>query len=129
YAPRLDAADVCVVGASDGEADVRARDERDVGEVRPARVGIVEDEDVFGPGVVVHDGVDRVGHGAEVDGDVLGLRDHSTLLVEQGGRAVAPLLDVGGERGMDEDGAYFFGDRAERAAENLELNVHARVTL
>ena len=72
---------------------------------------------------------DGVGHRAEMDGNVLGLGDHAAALVEQGGRAVAPLLDVGRERGADEHGAHLLGDRAERAAENLELNVHVRVSL
>ena len=50
HAPGLRAADVGVVGASDREADRGARDERHVGEVRPAGVGVVEDEDVVGRG-------------------------------------------------------------------------------
>ena len=71
----------------------------------------------------------RVGHRAEVDGNVLGLGDDPAAFVEEGGGAVAPLLDVGREGGADEDGAHLLGDRAERAAENLELNVHVRVSL
>ena len=49
-ARRLGAADVGVVGAADGEAALRARDERDVGEVRAAGEGVVEDEDLAGRG-------------------------------------------------------------------------------
>jgi hypothetical protein len=39
----------------------------------------------------VHDGSDRLGHRTEVHRDVLGLRDHATVLVEERRRAVASL--------------------------------------
>ena len=41
---------------------------------------------------------------------MLGLDDHAAPLVEERGRAVAPLLDVGGEGRADEDGAHLLGD-------------------
>jgi hypothetical protein len=129
HAAGLAAADVGVVSARDGEAGLGAGDERDVGEVRSARVRVVEDEDVLGPGVVLQNGRDCVRHRSEMDGNVLGLRDHPAAFVEERGRAVAPFLDVRGERGADERGAHLLRDRPESAAENLELNVHARVSL
>ena len=52
HAAGLDAADVGVVRARDGEAERGARDERDVGEVRAAGVRVVEDEDVVAARVV-----------------------------------------------------------------------------
>ena len=120
----LPAADVGVVRARDREADGRARDERDVGQVRPARERVVEDEDVARPGIVRADGGDGVGHRAEMDGDVLGLGDHAAAPVEERGRAVAPLLDVRGERGPDQDRAHLLRDRTERGADQLELKFH-----
>ncbi len=45
-------------------------------------------------------------------------------LVEEGGRAVAPLLDVRREGRADERRAHLLGDSAELRAENLELNIH-----
>ena len=42
----LRAADVGMVRARGREAELRARDEGDVGQVRPAGVRVVEDEDV-----------------------------------------------------------------------------------
>ncbi len=81
-----------------------------------------------GPGACAHDGGDGVRHGAEVDGDVLGLGDQAAARVEERGRAVAALLDVGGEGRADEGGAHLLGDGAERAAKYLELDVHAFVT-
>ena len=105
---------------------VGARDERDVGQVGAAGVGVVEDEDLAVGRPLGDDGGDGVRHRAEVDGDVLGLGDHPAALVEERGRAVAPLLDVRRERGADEGGAHLLGDRAQRAADDLELNVHAR---
>src|SRR4029077_8263185 len=64
----------------------------------------------------------------EVDGDVLRLRDHADRLVEDRSRAVAALLDVRRERGADEDSTHLFRDRAERAPDHLQLDVHRRST-
>ena len=49
------------------------------------------------------------------------------VAVEERRRAVAPLLDVGREGGADQRRAHLLGDRAQRAADHLELDVHARV--
>ncbi len=124
----LDPADVGVVGARDREAEVGARDERDVGQVRAAGVRVVEDRDLPRPEVEPHDRGDGIGHRAEVDGDVLGLGDHPSTLVEQRGRAVAAFLDVRGEGGADQDGAHLLRDRPQRGADDLELNWCDRVT-
>ena len=59
----------------------------------------------------------------------LGLGDHPAVPVEEGGRAVAALLDIRRERGADEHGAHLVGDRPERRADQLELNFHSFVTL
>ena len=67
---------------------------------------------------------DRVRHRPEMHGDVLGLRDHASRLVEDRGRAVAPLLDVRRERRADQDRTHLLRDRAERAADHLQLDVH-----
>jgi len=80
--------------------------------VRAARVGIVERPHLAERGVVLHHRGDRVGHRAEMHGDVLGLRHHPAALVEESGRAIAPLLDVRGERRADEHGAHLLRDRA-----------------
>ena len=91
--------------------------------MRAARVRVVEDPGLAGRGLVRHDGSDRLGHRAEVHRDVLGLRDHATVLVEERRRAVAPLLDVRRERGADEHRSHLLGDRAERRADDLQLDV------
>ena len=100
------------------------RDEGDVREVRAARVRVVDHVELTGLRVARQDGGDRLGHRAEVHGDVLGLDDHPALLVEERGRAVPPLLDVGREGGADERRAHLLGDGPELRAENLELNIH-----
>jgi hypothetical protein len=87
-----------MVGAGSREADGRARDERDVWQMGSAGVGVVEDEDVIRRGIVRAHSGDRIGEGAEMHGDVLGLGDHAATVVEEGRRAVAPLLDVRRER-------------------------------
>ena len=127
-ARRLDAADVRVMGSRDREAEHGARDERDVGQVRAAGVRVVEDRDLSRLEPERHDRGDRVGHRAEVDRDVLGLRDHPAPLVEQRGRAVPPFLDVGRERGADQDGAHLLRDRPQGRADHLELNRCDHVT-
>jgi hypothetical protein len=88
-----------VVRPRDGVAqDPTARgdggDEGYVGQVGAARVGVVYGEDVAGLGVAAHDRSDRLGHRSEVHRDVLGLGDHLSFDVEEGGRAVAPLFYV-----------------------------------
>ena len=54
-------------------------------------------------GAEVEPGADGGGHrrrhGAQMDGDVLGLDQQLAVRREQGGRAVGPLLDVRGKRG------------------------------
>ena len=99
---RHESADVRMVRAGAGVADDlfadrKRRDERDVRQVRPTRERVVEDEDVARLRVARDHGGDRFRHRTEVDGDVLRLGDHAAAGVEERGRAVAPLLDVGGE--------------------------------
>jgi hypothetical protein len=119
-ARRLHAADIRMVRARDGVAELRARDERDVRQVRTAGKWIVEDEDVADARPAGHHCGDRVRHRAEVHGDVLGLRDHPPLLVEERCRAVAALLDIGRKGRADQDDAHLLGDRAKRGADHLE---------
>ena len=110
-------------------ADLCPRHERDVREVCSARVRVVEDPDVLASRVVRHHRRNSVRHRAEVDGNVLGLRNHPTARVEERGRAIAPFLDVRRERRVNENGAHLLGDRTQQGAENLELDVHTRVTV
>ena len=51
---------------------------------------------------------------------MLGLGDHPPAGIEDGRRAVAPLLDVGGVGRADERGAHLLGDAAEGGGEHLE---------
>ena len=115
----LGGADIGVVSAGDGEARARARDERDVGQVRAAGERVVQDPGLARRGVVRADRGDGVGKRAEVDRDVLGLRDHPPARVEERGRAVAPLLDVRREGGAHEGRAHLIRDRAERGTDHL----------
>ncbi len=69
--------------------------EREIGEMRSATVGIVEDVRVAGERRTFAYRADGFGHGAEVHGDVRRLSDHSSLGVEQRSGCVASLADVG----------------------------------
>src|SRR6185437_15982174 len=68
---------------------------------------------------------------AEMHRDVLGLAQRVALGVEQRGRTVPPLLDVGGVAGPHQRLAHLLGDRGEGAADHLDgdridaRNVHA----
>ncbi len=90
--------------------------------MRAPRVRVVEDPRLARCGIARNDRRDCFGHGAEVDRDVLGLRHHAPLLVEERGRAVAPLLDVRRERGADQRGAHLLGDRTQSGCDHLQLD-------
>ena len=118
------------------EAEQRAaREDRahqvDVGQVRAAaRVGIVGDEDVARgqclDRIAREDLADDAQQRAEVHRDVLGLGDDLAVGVEDRGRAVLALLDVGGIGGLDQRGAHLFRDGEEGRADHLERHaVHA----
>ena len=124
----LHSAHVGVMRARDGEPERRPRDERHVGEVRAAGERVVEDPHCARLGLVRAHRGDCVGHRAEVNGDVLRLRDHPAAVVEERGRAVAALLDVRGERGADQHRAHLLRDRTEGGADHLQLDVHRRNT-
>src|SRR6266511_3662293 len=119
---RLASAHVRVVGARDREADLGARDERDVRQMRAARIRVVDGPDLAGRRLMPHHRGHGIRHRAEVYGDVLRLRDHAAALVEESCRAVAPFLDVRGERRADEHGAHLVRDRAQERAEDLQLD-------
>ena len=57
---------------------------------------------------------------AEMDRDVLGLAQRLAARVEQGGRAVAPLLDVGRMRSADQRLAGLVDDRGHGGADHLD---------
>ena len=100
-------------------------EEDDVVEMRAAaRIGVVADEDVAGPDrrkiVVLEDVIGDAEQRAEMDRDVLGLGDGASFSIEQGRRAVLPLLDVGRVGGADDGLAHLFDDGGERAADDLD---------
>ena len=96
-------------------------DEGDVVEVGAAEVGVVEGDDVAGVELeALEGGGDGSGHGAEVDGDVGGLRDHVAVWVKEGAGVVLALLDVGGEAGAAKGDAHLLGDGGEEVLEDLE---------
>ena len=99
--------------------------QNDVRQVRAAAlVGVVADEGVARPDVLgriaPHDVRHQVEEAAEMDRDVLGLAERLATRVEQRGRAVAPLLDVGRVRGADQRLAGLLDDRRHRRADHLD---------
>ena len=96
------------------------RDDRDVRQVRPAAVGVVQDPRRAAGVVLAEHRRDRRRHRAEVDRDVLGLHDHLAVRVEQRGRAVVALLDVRRVRAADQDRAHLLARGAQRAGGDLQ---------
>ena len=114
----------------DGPGDDAAVDEDRLGEhdVRQmraaARIGVVADEHVAGAHaldrVLLEDLRHDADEAAEMDRDVLGLAERAPFDIEQGGRAVAPLLDVGRVGRADQRLARFLHDRGQRRADDLD---------
>ncbi len=98
------------------------RDDGDVGQVGAAGEGVVEDPGHARGVLVLEHRRNGGGHRAEVHGDVLGLHDHLPVGVEQGGRGVAALLDVGGVRGVDQHHAHLLARRAQGAGDDLQFD-------
>ena len=101
----------------------RGRDERDVVQMRAAREGIVDDDLLAGPDLGaarVDRGPHRRGHGTEMHGDVLGLREQRAVGREQRARTVGPLLDVRAVRGAAEHRAHLVGDTGEPRDPHLQ---------
>jgi hypothetical protein len=107
--------------AADLAPDLDCLDERQVGKVRPALVWVVEKEDVTGIRTLPDDGTHCVGHRAEVHGDVRGLRDHPSVGVEQRGRGVPSLTDVGRQRATNQYRAHLLRDHRDRVRHHGQL--------
>ena len=126
-----DAADVGVVRARGDEeggrslvaGEDRAHD-RDVGQVRAARVGRVQH-----PGAAAaqfarvrgDDGADARAHRAEVHGHVRRVRDERARGVEQGAGEIEALADVHRDGGRLQHRAHLLRDLHETVIEELEL--------
>ncbi len=129
---RCPAADIGMMGDVAAEETHDAfmmdrRDDRDVGQMASSReIGIVRDESITGlhrlERVARQDGFHRADHGAEMNRDVIGLRDEPALDVEERSRAVPPLLDVGRERRADEDRPHVLRDSEEAVGEHVHLH-------
>ena len=109
----------------DGAVDEDRLGQHEVGQMGAAALErVVADEHVTGPhvgGVVpLEDVRDDADEAAEVHRDVLGLAERGARRVEQRGRAIPPLLDVGGIAGADQRLAHLLGDGRERGADHLD---------
>src|SRR5439155_1377186 len=74
-------------------------------------------------------GRDSVGHCPEMHRNVGGLRDQLAFGVEQRGRAIATLSNVGGHGGVNEHQSHLFGNGREGVSHDLEadgIETHAR---
>ena len=99
--------------------------EHDVGQVGAgAGIGVVADEHVARlhllDRVALQNFRDDADEAAEMHRDVLGLAQGRAARVEQRGRAVAALLDVGRKAGADQRFAHLLDDRGQCAADHLD---------
>ena len=95
-------------------------DERDVGKVRPAAIGIVDRPDLARHAVPGPHRRDRLGHRAQVHRDRRRLHHHAPVGVEDGGAAVTPFGDVGAVRRPDQRRLHLLGHRAKRVGHDLQ---------
>ena len=121
------AADVGPVGAHAGEAQQGVlveggHDHVDVGEMAPAEVGIVVDEDVAGleGGEGADDRLHRQRHGAEMNGQIGPLRDHLAGHVEEAAGVVARHLEQRRVGGLGQHHLHLLGGAVERVLHDLE---------
>ena len=126
HAAGAHAADVGVMCADSGESAERSVDlhrlhQREIREMRPAVIRIVEQKHIAGLWIARAHRGDCLGHCAEVHGDVRGLRDHAARGVEQRGRRVAALSNVRRQRAAHEHRAHLFGDHGNGVREHREL--------
>ena len=101
------------------------RGEDDIGKVGAAAgVGVVADEGIpvldFGARVALQNGLDDTDQRAQMNGDMLGLIDGSSLRVEERGGAIAPFLDVGRIGGPDQGLSHLLGDGGNGVSDHLD---------
>ncbi len=127
-------ADVGVMGAIGGVADelwrgrtgctgVDRRNNRDVGKVGPAGIGIVHDRDIA-IGQIADSGShggDGRGHGSQVNRNVRRLRQQHAGSVEDRAGKVPPLLDVRRERDTLKRDPHLLGGGFEEIADDLQF--------
>ncbi len=103
---------------------------REVGKVRPSRVRIVEQRDVAGPKPERGDcGSDRHRHRSQVDRHVIAHGEDLSTAVKHRAGIVAPLLDIGRERGPAQRRAHFFRHRVKEILEDFQargIDLHWR---
>lgn len=119
-------ADVDVMGDRAGVADqlalvVRGREHLQVRRVRAPQVRVVGEDGVAGlqRAVAVQRRLERELHEAELGGDLLGVRDHRPLAVEDAAVEVEHLADDRRERRAVLDDRHLLGDAPERVGEDL----------
>ena len=126
----IHSADVGMVGAV-GDVERRTisarekngRDHGDVGQMRAATIGIVEDRNIAGREAEIGENSgDGHGHGAEMDGHVVAHRDEVALGGEDGGGVVAAFLDVGREGGAAQGRSHLDCDGVERVTNDGDFS-------
>ena len=98
-------------------------DHREVGQVRAAEVGIVEEEHVARRDVVaevVQNGASGYGERADVHGYALALRDEPALSVQDGRRKVPAGVQYLRKRGTEHHVHHLYGDRLQPVSDHRQ---------
>ena len=106
-----------------GATQVHRCDDRDVGQVRAAVVGVVQHVDItalHGAGVLADHGLDALAHAAQVHRHVRRVGDQVALGIEQRAAEIEPLLDVDRVGGVLQLQAHLLGDVHEQVVEHLQ---------
>src|SRR6185437_5085516 len=117
--PRMHAAHVSVMRAVRHIECAGRHYERNVRQVRPAVVGVVQDSDVAGfERELVERRADGHRHRSEMHGHVVAHGDYVAAAVKYRARIVAPLFDIRREGGTPERRAHLFGYGMKYVAED-----------
>ncbi len=100
-----------------------AGDRGDVGKMRSAAEGIVQNRDIAGPEIECLSGaLHRKRHGAQMHGHVIAHRHGFALGVVDGAGIIAAFLDIRGKRSLAQHRAHLFGDGDQQMPEQLQFD-------
>ncbi len=135
HGARRDAADIGMMAAGTDVKrrpviQVHRRDDRDVGQMRAAVVGVVQHIHItrlHGGGILAHHGLDALAHGAQVHRHMRRVGNQVAGGVEQRTAEIEPFLDVDRVGRVLQLQAHLLGNVHEEVVEDLQQHrVHGR---
>jgi hypothetical protein len=96
-------------------------DHGEIGEMRPTVRRVIEQKQVTGARPGGAHRCHRLGHGAQMHGNVRRLRHHAPRRVEERAGSIAPFADVGRDAAALEQPAHLLGQHGHALREDGEL--------